>query len=205
MSLVMTSGPALEPVSLPEAKAHLRVDGTAEDALIQSLIVTSRLHVEAALGLALVTQSWSWLIDRWPRLTARGAGAGPAQAAALRVALPLRPVQAIAHVKLWHDDGSSTLVDPARFYLDGQAQPARLVWLGGALPGPGRPANGIDIAFTAGFGAAAADVPATIRHALLLLVAHWYEHREPVEIGSGINAVPPMASELLAPYRRRRL
>ena len=51
MSLVMTSGPALEPVSLAEAKAHLRLDDVAEDALLQSLIVTSRLHIEAALGL----------------------------------------------------------------------------------------------------------------------------------------------------------
>lgn len=206
MSLILTSGPALEPVTLAEAKAHLRVDGTAEDALIQSLIVTSRLHVEAALGLALVTQSWTWLVDRWPRpAMRRGQVTGPQPASDLRLNLPLRPVQAIAHVKLWREDGTSESLDLSRFYLDGMATPARLVWLGGALPSPGRLANGIEIAFTAGFGAAAAAVPATIRHALLLLVAHWYEHREPVEIGSGLVAVPPMVSELLQPYRRRRL
>jgi len=57
MALVLTSGPASEPVTLAEAKTHLRVDGSAEDTLIASLIITSRLHVEAGLGLALVTQS----------------------------------------------------------------------------------------------------------------------------------------------------
>lgn len=201
MSLVMTSGPGLEPITLAEAKAHLRVDGSAEDALIQSLIVTSRLHVEAALGLALVTQSWAWFLDRWPRQTAT-MSARPVT----RVALPLRPVQAIGHVKLWHSDGTSLPLPPGSFHLDGLSTPARIVWLPGTPPGtPERPAGGIEIAFTAGFGAAASDVPPTIRHALKLLVAHWYEHREPVEIGSGVNAVPPMVSELLAPYRRRRL
>lgn len=67
MSLVLTSGPALEPVTLAEAKAHLRVDHNHEDSLIQSLIITSRLHIEAALGLALITQSWAYFLDRWPK------------------------------------------------------------------------------------------------------------------------------------------
>lgn len=192
MSLVMTSGPALEPVSLAEAKAHLRIDGTAEDALIQSLVVTSRLHIEAALGLALITQSWSYFLDRWPK--------------AGRLVLPLRPVAAIAHIRVWDDEGTSESLDAASFLLDGHGMPPRLVAPAGMSdPTPKRVANGIEIGFTAGFGASAADVPATIRHALLLLVAHWYENREPVQIGVGVNAVPAMVSDLLAPYRRRRL
>jgi hypothetical protein len=43
-----------------------------------------------------------------------------------------------------------------------------------------------------------------IRQAILLLVAHWYEHREPVEIGATLAAVPQMVSELLHPYRMVR-
>jgi len=192
MSLVMTSGPALEPVSLAEAKAHLRVDGTAEDPLIQSLIVTSRLHVEAALGIALITQSWSCFLDRWPK--------------AGRVNLPIRPVAALTHVRVWNDEGASETLDPSGFLLDGHGMPPRLVALSDIVAATSqRVANGIEIGFTAGFGAAASDVPASIRHALLLLVAHWYENREPVQIGVGVNAVPAMVSELLAPYRRRRL
>lgn len=192
MSLVKTSGPALEPVSLAEAKAHLRIDGTAEDAVIQSLIVTSRLHIEAALGLALITQSWSYFLDRWPKSG--------------RLVLPLRPVAAISHVRVWDESGGSEALDPAAFLLDGHGMPARLV----ALPSVSdlhskRALNGIEIGFTAGFGATAADVPATIRHALLLLIAHWFENREPVQIGGGVNAVPGMVNDLLAPYSRRRL
>ena len=67
MPLVLTAGPEVEPVSVAEAKAHMRIDGSAEDILIGSLIVTSRLHIEAGIGLALVTQGWSWFLDAWPR------------------------------------------------------------------------------------------------------------------------------------------
>jgi uncharacterized phiE125 gp8 family phage protein len=192
MSLVMTSGPALEPVSLAEAKAHLRVDGTLEDALVQSLIVTARLHIEAALGLALITQGWSYFLDRWPK--------------AGRLVLPLRPVAAISQIRVWNDEGVAETVPASHFLLDGQGFPPRLVSTSGAPPlESGRAVNGIEVAFTAGFGATPGDVPATIRHALLLLVAHWYENREPVEIGQAVNAVPSMVSDLLAPHRRRRL
>jgi uncharacterized phiE125 gp8 family phage protein len=192
MALVMTSGPAVEPVSVADAKIHLRVDGTAEDALIASLIITSRLHVEAALNLALITQSWSYFLDRWPQ--------------ACEVALPLRPVQSIIAVRIWSAEDTSETVATSTYVLDGAAAPARLVWAASACPPvPTRRVNGIEIALQAGFGDGADAVPAPIRHALLLLVAHWYENREPVEIGATDMEIPAMVSTLLAPWRGRRL
>lgn len=191
MSLVLTSGPALEPVTVSEAKAHLRLDGTAEDQLIASLILTSRLHVEAALGLALITQSWKLTLDRWP--------AGPA------VTLPLRPVQTITAVRVLAADNTATTLAADDYVLDGARLPPRIVRAAALWPEPGKAASGIEIEFTAGFGAAAADVPQPVRQALLLLVAHWYEHREATEPGATSAAVPPSVSELLMPYRTPRL
>lgn len=192
MSLVLTGGPAVEPVTLAEAKAHLRVDGSAEDTLISSLIITSRLHVEAALGLAMITQSWSYFLDAWP----------PGDV----LALPLRPVQSIAAVKLYAPDESVEVVPSDIYLLDGAGTPARLVRHGSLpWPKPARTANGIEVAFVAGYGAAAANVPAPIRQAILLLIAHWYEHREPVAIGAASAPVPPMVADLLQPYRPVRL
>src|SRR5690606_2429764 len=63
MALVMTAAPAAEPITLSEAKAHFRVDTDDEDALISSLIVAARLLIERALGLALMTQGWSYFLD----------------------------------------------------------------------------------------------------------------------------------------------
>jgi uncharacterized phiE125 gp8 family phage protein len=192
MPLVLTSGPAVEPVALAEAKAHLRVDGTAEDTLIASLIVAARLNVEAAAGLALVTQGWSYFLDAWPRGSA--------------LKLPLRPVQSVVAVRLHDENAVATTLDPVFYLLDGAGAPPRLVRQGALVwPKPGRVANGIEVAFTAGFGDGAADVPGPIRQAILMLVAHWYEHRSPVEIGAHAEPVPGMVGELLAPYRAIRL
>ncbi|MCH9806763.1 MAG: head-tail connector protein [Alphaproteobacteria bacterium] len=191
MSLQMTSGPAIEPITLAEAKAHLRVDGTEEDQLISSLILTSRLHIEAALGLALITQAWKLLLDKWPKTA--------------EVRIRLRPLQSVSEVKVYDTDGQAAIVPPEHYISDTTGNPGRLVPARQGWPQPGRRANGIEIAFTAGYGDAETDVPAPIRQALLLLVAHWYEHRDPVEIGTPGVAIPAAVSRLLKPYRLARL
>jgi uncharacterized phiE125 gp8 family phage protein len=192
MPLVLTAGPAVEPVTLAEAKAHLRVDGTAEDTLVASLVVTSRLHVETTMGLSLVTQSWSWFFDAWPRRRA--------------VALPLRPVQSIAAVRLYDEAGAATLLAPESYFLDGASAPARLVRQGMLTwPRPGRVGNGIEIAFTSGYGDAAGDVPAPVRQAILLLVAHWYEFRAGFGPADQPVSYPAGYGRLIAFYRAGRL
>lgn len=191
MPLVMISGPAAEPLTLTETKAHLRIDDDDEDQLVASLILTSRLHVEAALGLALLTQSWRLVLDRWPRSAS--------------VPIPLYPLQSVAEVRVRAADGTPAVVEAGDYVVDVASMPGRIVRTGGAFPQPGRAASGIEIDFTAGYGAVAADVPAPIRQALLLLVAHWYEHRDPIEIGAPGTAIPDAVSRLLAPFRSHRL
>jgi uncharacterized phiE125 gp8 family phage protein len=66
MNPILVEGPAVEPVSLADMKAHLRVDDDAEDALIEGLVKAARLMVEAASRRLLVSQTWRVLLDRWP-------------------------------------------------------------------------------------------------------------------------------------------
>ena len=75
----------------------------------------------------------------------------------------------------------------------------------GVWPAPGRRIGGIEIEFTAGYGDNPSDVPEPILQALKLLVAHWYEVRNPVHIGQMATRVPDTVSSLLAPYKVRRL
>jgi uncharacterized phiE125 gp8 family phage protein len=190
MALVMTSGPSLEPITLAQAKDHLRVDDTTQDTLIASLILTSRLHIEAALGLSLIQQSW--------RLTLNTAtGASPLPAA---IRLPLHPVSALTSVKSISTDGTITTLPETATKLD-LGPPAFVSANSGRWPS----GDSLTFLFTAGFGPSATDVPAPIRQALLLLVAHWYEHRDPIEIGCSETAIPHAVSSLLHPYRRPRL
>ena len=192
MANILLSGPSVEPITLTDAKSHLRADTSAEDTLIQSLIMASRLHIEAALDLTLITQSWRLRLDSWPRSGT--------------LVLPLRPVEELTAVRVHVDDDTIETLDVDDFILDGTPNPARLVWRGtGTAPLSPIAANGIEIDFVAGYGDAPSDVPQPIRQALLLLVAHWYENREPVEIGATATVIPGSVSSLLSLYRRRRL
>ena len=191
MALVLMSGPAVEPVTVAEAKAHMRIDGSAEDTVIASLVLTSRLHVEAALSLALITQSWRVLLDRWPQGDT--------------LELPLQPLQAVTEVRVRNASGGAPAVPATSYLVDIASKPPRLVWNSAVRPVPGVAANAIEIDITAGFGATAASVPAPLRHAILLLTAHWYEHRDPSDIGTDAARVPDAVSDLIQPFRKIRL
>jgi len=91
MSLTLTAPPAGEPLTLAEAKAFLRIEETAEDTYVTSLIATSRQQVEAALGLALMDQSW--------RLVGDPDAAGC-------IGLPRHPVKVVSAVSDVAEDGS---------------------------------------------------------------------------------------------------
>jgi uncharacterized phiE125 gp8 family phage protein len=188
MALVLTAAPAAEPVSLAEAKAHLRVDADHEDALIGQLIVAARMFVERTLGLALLTQSWSYFLDHWPLSSC--------------ITLPIAPVQSIAAVKLHGADGGTTTLDAQSYAVDMLSQPGRIV-LNGAMPAVvPRTLNAFEVSLLAGYGDEPDDVPETLRHALVLLVAHWFERREPVVLGVAAQEVPSTVAGLLLPYRR---
>ena len=191
MALVMTAAPAAEPISVAEAKAHLRVDADDEDTLIASLIVAGRTLIERNLGLALVTQGWSYFLDHWPE---RGC-----------ISLPLTPVQAVSAVTVHDEDGGATVLDASSYAVDVLSAPARLTLTSATPSVVTRPFNAFEVAFTAGYGDAATDVPQPIRQAVLLLVAHWFEHREPVAFGASPQQVPAIVAGLLQPYRRVRL
>jgi len=166
-----------------------RLDHDSEDELIAGLIRAAREEVEAACGLALIDQGWRLALDRLP-------GAG-------RVLLRRHPVRAVLSVTAYGRDGEASLVDPARYRLDGASRPARLHFRG--APEPGVAVNGIEIDFTAGFGEAGADVPDLLKRAMLVLIAHWYEFRASFSGREQPVSFPPGYERLVAPWRLRRL
>ena len=94
-------------------------------------------------------------------------------------------------MRVYDPDDSPTIVNSETYSVDVLSEPARLVLSAGAVQlSPARLLNAFEVAFTAGYGDEASDVPAPIRHALKLLVAHWFEHREPVVVGAAPPEVP---------------
>lgn len=184
---VLLEGPAVEPVSLAEAKLWLRLDGAAEDDLVQALIVAARLLVEAEIGQVLIGQNWRLIADAWP------AGA----------TIPVRVgrVLAVAGGRVFDGDGQPAAIPAENFTVLGAGEVPQI--LPAARPQPGRAHAGIEIDLRLGFGETPSDVPDTIRLAIRRLVVMWFENRGDVE--SAETGLPPQIRALLRPFRRVRL
>jgi uncharacterized phiE125 gp8 family phage protein len=189
MSSLLLSGPALEPLTLDEAKAFLRVETADDDLTIAALIAGSRIYVETQTRRALITQSWRLSRDAWP---ADG-----------RIHLWPSPLQAIVAARVYAFDGSTLDVDVQAFVVDKAA--SLIAFAPWALPQPGRVAAGIELDVTVGYGDAATDVPEPLRQAIRLLVAHWYENRSAPAGALPAGVAPAGVGALLAPYRVQAL
>ncbi len=183
---IFVEGPAVEPITLPEMKAYLRVDDETEDDLIAGLIKAARLMVEAASRRILIDQRWRVVLDRWP------------QGGTLM--LPLSPLIAVENIKVVDAIGLATEIDPDAITCDLMSDPPRITVSHRPEPGPKR--NGIVIALRAGYGPTPDAVPATLKLAIKILVADWFENRGDVV---GEQFLPPQAMALVAPFQRARL
>jgi uncharacterized phiE125 gp8 family phage protein len=181
MSLQLTTPPAIEPVTLAEAKAHLKLDTADEDALLTTLITAARARAEWHTGRAFITQAWTLRLDAWPY-------DGIAE-------IPLPPLASVIEVAVITDDGIRTVLDRAVYYVDKASGPGRLV-LADTPPPRLRRKDCVEIAFTAGYGSATTSVPEAIREAILEIVADLHTHR-----GDEYGAVGLAGQALLAPYR----
>jgi uncharacterized phiE125 gp8 family phage protein len=185
MSSVLLTAPAVEPLSLDEAKAFLRVEHSDDGEVIAALIAGARIHVESQTRRALITQSWRLSADGWPPDG--------------RLPVLPAPLQALTAARVYDFEGLAHDVDVQAFVLDRGA--SLLAFAPWALPAPGRVAAGIELDVTVGYGDAAVDVPEALRQAIRMLVAHWYDNRGLIAIGNQIAELPATVSALTAPYR----
>lgn len=185
MAAMLLSAPALEPLTVAEAKSYLRVETGDDDAVIASLIAAARSHVEAITRRALIAQTWRTVLDAWPPDG--------------RLRLRSGPLRALIAARVFDADGNEASIDPATFVLDKAADViAAPAW---ALPQPGRAVAGIEFDIQLGYGAAAADVPDALRHAIRVLTAHWYDNRGQVAIGQSVPMMPAAVTAILNSFR----
>jgi uncharacterized phiE125 gp8 family phage protein len=185
MSSMLLTAAAVEPITLADAKAFLRVAHSDDDAVISALIAAARSQVEAQTRRALITQTWRLVRDCWP-------GDG-------RIAVTPAPLRSVTAARVYDAAGTAHAVDPAVFVADRAA--ALLAFVPGTLTAPGRLAAGIEIDVEVGYGDAGTNVPEALRQALFLLVAHWYENRGLIAVGHAVAVLPATIAALIAPYR----
>lgn len=199
-ALRLVTAPTEAAVSLVEAKRQTRVDYDDDDDYIQSLVDTAIALIDGAdgvLGRALVTQTWDYVLDAFPR---RCLGD---MRRYLPIAIPLAPTITVDTVAYTAQDGTDTSIADFRTFNAASSQPAYIVpAMDGAWPVSRCEPEAVRIRFTGGFGNAA-KVPANIKHALLLMVAHWYENREDSATMT-LTSIPLDAKRLLMPIRNWR-
>lgn len=185
MRFQLITAPAAEPVTLAEAKTHLRVEVDAEDDYITALIVAARQHVEQATGRRLITQSWRGYSDVL---------SGP---------IELTPnLQAVSEIRYVDSDGDSQILGTGLYDVDttGIVGSVRIAY-DQTWPDSRGDTNGVQVDFTAGYGDAGTDVPEPIRHAMKLIIGNLYENREAVVVGTIAGELPQGVDLLLNYYK----
>lgn len=180
--------PVEEPVSLAEAKQHLRVDHDADDTLIMRLIATARVDCENTARRCFVTQTRELVFESWP--TSPG------------FRLPMPPLQSIESITYKDQDGATQTYPASSYFVYPNIEPGSVVlklnasWPSVQLaPGPA-----ITCRYVAGYGLAVA-VPEHYKSAMLLMIGHLYENREAVITGTVATALPLAVESLLTQER----
>lgn len=171
------TAPTADPVSVAEAKSHLRVEHSDDDLLIYRLIETAVAYVDVrgALGKAMITQTWAeWFAPNPSELV-----------------LSLGPVQSVSGISYYDTDNALQTATLSDFYVLGPS--TRTVMKpkpGYAWPTTFTRDDAIKVEYVIGYGDSYTDVPSTVRHAILMLVSHYYENRELEVVGVNTKTLP---------------
>lgn len=176
--------PVVEPVTLAEAKMHLRIDRSDEDAYISSLISVARTSAENRMERTLINTTWKLVLDRFPDA----------------IPLPMPPIVSVSSIVCAGVTGEPVVLNPADYLTDTASEPGWVVPAAGKTFPKTASINSVIVTYVAGYGAQNVDVPSPIRHWILLAVGEMYDGSRGLS-----NERPRLPSNfadgLLDPYR----
>lgn len=198
MTIQIVTAPAAEPITLVEAKAHLRVDDATSDTLIASYIKAARQIAEGFMRRSLVRRTLRLSLDGFPSY-------------GCPLLLPFAPVASISSVKYYDSDGALQTWSSAEYLLEADSEPARLQH----HPDDAWPTDlhigrlGVaQVEYVAGYAPSsdsptdyAANVPDDIKSAIKLILGDLYEDREDTNVGNIVTSLPRGAEALMWPHR----
>lgn len=163
-----------EPVTLAQAKAHLRVVVADDDDYITSLIVAARQMVEGRTHLALVQRDDAQSYDSFSQYLSP-------------LAAPLQSVVSIEYVA---QDGTTATVDEATYRVNKNVNPARVSLASGKnWPSAASEDGAVTVTWRVGY-ADPDDVPAPLKQWMLLAIGTMYENREQIAAGVQLSSIP---------------
>lgn len=169
------------PVTRTEAKNHCRVDGTADDGLIDGLIAAATDYVVQYTGRSLGSQTLRQTLDEF----------------ADSMELPRGPVQSVSNIKYDDADGVEQTLSEDVYQANLTSDPAWIVRSSDqSWPATLDAVNTVRITYVAGYS----TVPASIKQAILLLIGDWYDGRSNTVAGQ-VSQMPHAVEALLCNYR----
>jgi len=185
MSLVVSVEPTEEPVTRTEVKAHLRIDTTDDNTLLDTLISAARHYAENFTRRAFVTQTLVLRMDAFP---------------ATDIELPRAPAASVTSIAYIDTDGATQTWAAENYTVDVNTKPARIVLAyDKSYPDTRTVINAVTVTYVAGYGDAT-TVPQGIKLAIKSLVGHWYENREGSTYHDKVHLVPLAIDALLTQY-----
>jgi uncharacterized phiE125 gp8 family phage protein len=179
MSLKLITAPEEEPLTLADAKAHLRVESTDDDTLISSLIMSAREAVEGHTQRSLMLQTWELALPAFPT-----ACRADASLYLFAIQIPKSPLSSITSVKYVDEAGVLQTMDEDDYQLDDHSEPPQLVPAYGTVwPSTRAQPNAVLIRYVAGYPEAE-NVPAQIKSWMKLRIGTLYENRESIVNGT---------------------
>lgn len=203
MALKIVTKPVGFPVSLSEAKAHLREDSSDFDDQINAFIEAATQYVDGPkgfLGRAILEQTWDYYTDSFNDAIVTASGKS-------YIELPLPPVIEVVSVNYVDSSGAEQVVDSSSYVVDLASQPARIFLAeSGTWPTTADQLGAVRIRIRCGYvdstqSPPVSDVPGPIKVAILLTLGTMYENRENFVVGTIVNKLPFAAEQLLRPYR----
>ena len=182
MAWKVTTAPAKEIWTLSEVKNYLKVDTSADDTLITTLLQSAREVAERYLNQALITQTITEKLDRLNSPV---------------LYLSVSPVIAVSSFQYADSQNTTQTYNSSNYIVDTFEKPARLsVAYGKTWPTLYGNINDVTITYTAGYGTEPSGVPMQIRQAVLMMVADGYDNREDY-----VKKLPTASEYLLDQYR----
>ena len=187
MKTVLETAPVKYPISLKEAKKHLRIEigQTEDDDYIDRKIASATEIAEQLLHRRLITQTWCYYLETWP--------------AGDTIIMPFGKLQSVTSVKYKDENGDESTWSSDEYIVDIKTDPGEIV-LGYNESFPDDtlyPSNAITIEFVCGYGANGSNVPSMIRDAICLIVEDLYENRGTVIIGISTSKLKTIENLLL--------